>query len=65
MEDHCHISTGAILNGEVSIGAGSFVGSGSIIKEGIKLGIGCVVGMGLSVRHNQADYARFVGNDRT
>lgn len=61
VEDHCHISTGAILNGEVKIGAGSFVGSGSIIKEGVLVGKGCVVGMGLSVRHNQADNARFVG----
>lgn len=65
VEDHCHVSTGAILNGGVSIGAGSFIGSGNIIKEGITIGKGCVVGMGLCVRHNQADYARFVGNDRT
>lgn len=65
VEDHCHISTGAILNGDVYMGAGSFVGSGSIIKEGVAIGKGCVVGMGLSVRHNQADHARFVGNDKT
>lgn len=64
VEDHCHISTGAILNGDVKIGAGSFVGSGSIIKEGVSLGSGCMIGMGLSVRHNQAAYARFVGNDK-
>lgn len=63
--DHCHISTGAILNGNVSIGSGSFIGSGSIIKEGVALGHGCVVGMGLSVRHNQADHARLVGNDKS
>lgn len=65
VEDHCHISTGAILNGDVSIGAGSFVGSGSIIKEGVSLGQRCLVGLGLTVRHNQADHARFVGNDKT
>lgn len=65
VEDHCHISTGAILNGDVNIGAGSFVGSGSIIKEGVSLGKRCVVGMGLSVRHNHADHARFVGNDKS
>jgi sugar O-acyltransferase (sialic acid O-acetyltransferase NeuD family) len=63
VEDHCHISTGAILNGNVSIGAGCFVGSGSVIKEGVTFGKHCVVGMGLSVRRNQADHARFVGND--
>ena len=65
VEDHCHISTGAILNGDVHIGAGSFVGSGSVIKEGITFGKRCVVGMGLSVRHSQADHARFVGNDKS
>jgi len=65
VEDHCHISTGAILNGDVHIGAGSFVGSGSVIKEGITLGERCIVGMGLSVRHNQAAHARFVGNDNS
>lgn len=64
VEDYCHISTGAILNGDVRIGAGSYIGSGSVIKEGISIGMGCVVGMGLSVRHNQADYIRFLGNDR-
>lgn len=64
VEDHCHLSTGTILNGDVNIGTGSFVGSGSIIKEGVSLGIGCVIGMGLSVRHNQPDHARFVGNDK-
>ena len=60
--DNCHISTGAILNGNVHIDAGSFVGSGSVIKQGITLGERCIVGMGLSVRHNQAAHARFVGN---
>lgn len=65
VEDYCHISTGAILNGDVYIGAGSFVGSGSIIKEGVSIGKGCVVGLGLSVRHNQADHARFVSNDKS
>jgi len=65
VEEHCHISTGAILNGDVYIGAGSFVGSGTVVKEGVSLGKGCVVGMGLSVRHNQADRARFVGKEGT
>lgn len=64
VEDHCHISTGAILNGNVRIGAGSFVGSGSIVKEGVTLGKGCVVGMCLSVRHNQGNSIRLVGNDK-
>jgi len=65
VEDHCHISTGTILNGDVRIGTGSYIGSGSVIKEGVILGKACIVGMGLSVRHNQADHLRFMGNDRT
>lgn len=64
VDDHCHISTGAIINGGVIIGAGSFVGSGSVIKEGITLGKGCVVGMSLSIRHEQADYSRFMGDEK-
>ena len=62
--DHCHISTGAIVNGGVNIGMGSFVGSGSAIKEGISLGEGCVVGMGLSVRHDQANHTRYLGDKK-
>lgn len=62
--DHCHISTGAILNGNVFVGEGSYVGSSSVIKEGVTMGRGCLVGMGLSVRHNQEDYARFVSEGK-
>lgn len=63
IEDHCHISTGAILNGGASVGAGSFVGSGCVIKEGAALGKYCVVGMSLSVRYNQPDHTRFMGEN--
>ena len=62
--DHCHISTGAIVNGHANIGIGSFIGSGSVVKEGVTIGQRSVVGMGLSVRHNLAEYARFVGRDK-
>jgi sugar O-acyltransferase (sialic acid O-acetyltransferase NeuD family) len=65
VKDHCHISTGAILNGSVHVGERCFVGSGSTIKEGVRLGKHCIVGMGVSVRHDQADRARFVGNEHT
>lgn len=65
VEDHCHISTGAIVNGNVHVNAGSFIGSGCIVKEGVAIGKRCIVGMGLAVRRNQADHARFVGNDKS
>ena len=62
--DHCHISTGVMLNGGVDIGKGSFIGSGSVVKEGVSIGQGSVVGMGISVRHDLADYTRFVGEKK-
>lgn len=65
VQDHCHISTGAILNGDVHIAVGSFIGSGCIIKEGVTIGNRCIIGIGLAVRRNQADHARFVGNDKS
>lgn len=59
--DHCHISNGAVLNGAVSVGEGGFVGSGSVVKEGVVIGKQCLIGMGLSVRHNQPDFSRYLG----
>jgi acetyltransferase-like isoleucine patch superfamily enzyme len=35
--DHCHISTGAIVNGGVKIGKCSFYGSSAVSKEYIEL----------------------------
>lgn len=32
--EHCHISTGVVLNGAVKVEANSFVGSGTITKQG-------------------------------
>ena len=63
--DHCHISTGAIVNGDANIGTGSFIGSGSVVKEGITIGQRSVVGAGLAVRHNQPEFARFIGGGRS
>jgi acetyltransferase-like isoleucine patch superfamily enzyme len=33
VEDHCHIATGAIINGGVTVGAGTFVGSNAVTRE--------------------------------
>lgn len=63
--DHCHISTSASLNGGVRIGDGSFVGSGSVVRDQISIGKECVVGLGLCVRHDQPDYTRFTGHERS
>ena len=61
MADHCHISTGAILNGNTSIGIGSFIGSGATIKEGVSVGPRSLVGMGLSLRHDLSENSLFLG----
>lgn len=61
VEDHCHISTGAILNGNSSVGMGAFIGSGAVVKEGVSIGASSLVGMGLMVRHNVDDNAKYLG----
>ena len=47
--NHCHISTGVLLNGGVNIGSGSFIGSGAIIREQLALPPLTVVGAGKRV----------------
>jgi len=37
VEKHCHIATGAIVNGGVNIGAGSFFGSAAVSKPYISI----------------------------
>ncbi|KFB70902.1 MAG: putative acetyltransferase EpsM [Candidatus Accumulibacter phosphatis] len=60
IEDHCHISTGVLVNGGARVGAGSFVGSGSVLREGVALGERCLVGMGLAVRKNYPAQSRII-----
>ncbi|MGW9684597.1 acetyltransferase [Flagellimonas sp. 2504JD1-5] len=45
-----HVSTGAILNGEVKTGNDVFIGSGSIINEGCNIGDRVIIGSGSVVR---------------
>ena len=49
IEDFCHISTGAIVNGGVRIGRGSLIGSGAVIREGVTIGSESIVGAGVIV----------------
>lgn len=64
VEDHCHISTGAILNGNTSIGAGAFIGSRAIIREGVSIGTNSLIGMGLAVRHDVANNEKHLGRSK-
>jgi acetyltransferase-like isoleucine patch superfamily enzyme len=52
IEDHCHISTGAIVNGGVKIGSGSFFGSNAVCKEYIEIGESAVIGCGVKITKN-------------
>ena len=50
--DHCHIATGAILNGGVVVGSGSFIGSGVVTKQSVAIGNNCIVGAGVILKKN-------------
>lgn len=50
--DHCHIATGARVNGNVTIGHGCFIGSGTVVKNGVTIGAGTVIGAGEVIRHD-------------
>lgn len=52
IEDHCHISTGSILNGDVRVGEGSFVGSGAVVQEGAVIRANSLVPMGAVVKRH-------------
>ena len=53
IEDHCHISTGAIINGDCKIGAGTFVGSGSILLNNLKIKKNSFIKMGSILKKNK------------
>jgi carbonic anhydrase/acetyltransferase-like protein (isoleucine patch superfamily) len=65
VSDHCHISTGAILNGNTQIGARSFIGSGAILKQGISIGTDCQVGMGQLVTRNLDNLTKLTENSQS
>ena len=43
---------GSIINGNVDVGAGTFIGSGAVIKNGISIGDSCVISAGKYVSEN-------------
>ncbi len=52
IEDHCHISTAAVVNGGTTVKRCSFVGSKAVIREGIEVGEACIIGAGVAVMHS-------------
>ena len=52
IDDYCHIATGAIINGGVKIGSGTFFGSNAVCKEYIEIGENAVIGCGAKIIKN-------------
>ena len=51
-----------IVNGDISIGEGSFIGSGVIMKDKIKIGEGSIVGAGTILINDVPKLSLVVGN---
>lgn len=62
VSDFAHIGPGAVLCGNVYVGANSFVGAGSVIKENIHIGKNVIIGAGSVVVKNVADNEKVAGN---
>lgn len=62
IESHVHIAPGAVLCGNVKVGAHSFIGANSTIKQGISIGKNVIVGAGSVVINDIPDYEIWVGN---
>lgn len=59
--DYAHIGPGAVLCGNVKVGANSFVGAGSVVRQGIVIGSNVMIGAGSVVVKNVADNATVMG----
>lgn len=61
IDDFVHISPGAVLCGNVSIGEGTWIGAGATIIPGVKIGKWSIVGAGAVVTSSQPDNCTIVG----
>jgi sugar O-acyltransferase (sialic acid O-acetyltransferase NeuD family) len=61
LEDGVHVSPGAHLGGNVTIGALSWIGIGASVKHGITIGKNVVVGAGAVVVHDISDGKTVIG----
>ena len=56
------MSTGALINGDCSIGSECFVGSGAVLRNGVRMVSGVVLGAGSVVIHDILEAGVYVGN---
>ena len=62
IEDYVHISPGAILCGNVTVGEGTWIGAGSTVIQGVSIGKNVMVGAGSVVIKDVPDNVLVVGN---
>ena len=62
VDDFAHIGPGAILCGNVKVGARTFVGAGAVVRQGITIGKDVMIGMGCVVVKDVPDGMIVVGN---
>ncbi len=60
--DYCHLGPGAVLCGNVEVGAGTFIGARSVVTPGVKIGRGVIIGAGTVVIKDIPDDSKYVGN---
>jgi sugar O-acyltransferase (sialic acid O-acetyltransferase NeuD family) len=59
--EFAHIGPGAVLCGNVKVGAGSFVGANAVIRQGITIGNNAMIGAGAVVVKDVPDNATVIG----
>ena len=47
--DHCYLSPGVVLSGDVAVEHGAFLGAGAVVVPGVRIGAGAVVAAGAVV----------------
>ncbi|MCK8480539.1 acetyltransferase [Psychroserpens algicola] len=57
-----HIAPGAVLLGNVSVGAQSFIGANAVIKENVTIGQNVIIGAGTVVLNDVSEGSKIVGN---
>lgn len=62
IDNNCRIMNGCKINGWVTIGENTFLGTGSIIRNRIKIGSNCYVGQGSNVVKDIPDNSFGYGN---
>lgn len=62
VEEFSHIAPGAVLCGQVYIGANSHIGANSVIKQQVKIGPKTMIGMGSVVLQNMGEGIIAYGN---